>query len=55
VAMRLTKQRFQEATEQGFQDMLVAGIRIQRESYATGEPQAIMEEFLKKRGQKRSV
>jgi len=49
IAMRLTKQRFREATEQGFQDMLVAGVRIQRESYATGEPQAVMKEFLSKR------
>ena len=48
-AIRLTKQRFREATEQGFQDMLAAGIRIQRESYATGEPQAMMQEFLSKR------
>ena len=49
IAMRLTKQRFREATEQGFQDMLAAGVRIQRESYATGEPQAMMKEFLSKR------
>ena len=49
IAMRLTKQRFREATEQGFQDMLAAGIRVQRESYATGEPQAMMKEFLSKR------
>ena len=49
LAMKLTKQRFQEATEQGFQEMLVAGTRIQRESYASGEPQAMMEKFLQKK------
>jgi enoyl-CoA hydratase/carnithine racemase len=52
IAMRLTKQRFREATEQGFQDMLSAGVRIQRESYATGEPQAMMREFLSMRSAK---
>ncbi|HUI16736.1 MAG TPA: enoyl-CoA hydratase/isomerase family protein [Alphaproteobacteria bacterium] len=48
VAMRLNKQRFREMTEAGFQDCLAAGIRIQRESYATGEPGRMMEQFLAK-------
>jgi len=48
VAMRLNKQRFREMTEAGFQDCLEAGIRIQRESYATGEPARMMEQFLAK-------
>jgi len=48
VAMRLNKQRFREMTEAGFQDCLAAGIRIQRESYATGEPARMMEQFLAK-------
>lgn len=55
VAMRLTKQRFREVTEEGFQDVLEAAIRIHREAYASGEPQAVMEEFLKQRQAKRRV
>lgn len=50
VAMRLDKQRFREMTEAGFQDCLAAGIRIQRESYGTGEPARMMERFLAKGG-----
>ena len=46
VAMRLDKQRFREMTEAGFQDCLEAGIRIQRESYGSGEPARMMELFL---------
>lgn len=49
VAMRLNRQRFREVTEAGFRDCLVAGIRNQREAYATGEPARMMEEFLAKR------
>ena len=45
VAMRLNKQRFREVTEAGFRDCLDAGIRIQRESFATGEPARMMAEF----------
>lgn len=46
VAMRLDRQRFREMTEAGFRDCLSAGIRIQREAYASGEPARMMEEFL---------
>ncbi len=46
VAMRLDKQRFREMTEAGFQDCLEAGIRIQRESYGSGEPARMMDLFL---------
>jgi len=46
VAMRLNRQRFREMTEEGFRDCLAAGIRIQREAYASGEPARMMEEFL---------
>lgn len=49
VAMRLDKQRFREMTEEGFRDSLAAGARIQRESYASGEPARMMEEFLVER------
>jgi enoyl-CoA hydratase/carnithine racemase len=46
VAMRLDRQRFREMTEAGFRDCLSAGVRIQREAYASGEPARMMEEFL---------
>ena len=53
VAMRLNKQRFREMTEAGFRDCLEAGMRIQRESFATGEPARMMEEFFATRAAKR--
>ena len=49
VAMRLNKQRFREMTAAGFRDCLDAGIRLQPESYASGEPARMMERFLKRR------
>lgn len=49
VAMRLDKQRFREMTEAGFRDCLEAGVRIQREAYASGEPARMMEAFLSRR------
>ena len=52
IAMRLTKQRLREMTEPAFRDAIDAGIRIQRESYASGEPARMMEEFYRKRGGK---
>jgi enoyl-CoA hydratase len=48
VAMRLTKARFRETTQAGFEDCMKGGIRIQREAYATGEPARMMERFLAK-------
>ncbi len=32
-------------TEPGFRDAIEAGMRIQRESYASGEPARMMDEF----------
>ncbi len=49
VAMRLNKQRFREVTESGFRDCLEAGIRAQRQAFASGEPARMMEEFFAKR------
>lgn len=49
VAMRLNRRRFAELTQAGFDDAMITGIRVQRESYATGEPQAMMEAFLAER------
>jgi len=53
IAMRLNRQRFREVTEAGFRDCLAAGVRNQREAYATGEPARMMEEFLAKRAAKK--
>ena len=54
VAMRLNKQRFREMTEPGFRDCLAAGVRIQAESYASGEPARMMEEFFAVRAARRA-
>ncbi len=53
IAMRLDKRRFREITEPGFNDALEAGVRIQKESYGTGEPQRFMEKFLAERAKRR--
>ena len=55
VAMRLNKARFREVTEASFRECLKAGIRTQREAYATGEPARMMEEFLAKRAARKSA
>ncbi|MGD8561700.1 MAG: enoyl-CoA hydratase/isomerase family protein [Desulfarculaceae bacterium] len=52
VAMRLNKQRFREMTQETFESCIEAGIRIQAESYASGEPARMMEEFFKQRKSK---
>lgn len=49
VAMRLNKARFREVTEANFRECIQAGIRTQREAYATGEPARMMEKFLAER------
>jgi len=51
-AMRLTKQRFRERTQAGFEEACCAGIRYQLECYASGEPARVMEEFVARRGRK---
>ncbi|MPR05501.1 enoyl-CoA hydratase/isomerase family protein [Microvirga tunisiensis] len=55
VAMRLDRQRFREMTEEGFRDCLAAGIRIQREAYASGEPARMMEEFLARKAAAKEI
>jgi len=49
VAMRLNRRRFREMTQEGFRDCLDAGIRTQREAFASHEPAEMMERFLAKR------
>ena len=51
-AVRLTKQRFRERTQAGFEEACTAGIRYQLECYASGEPARVMEEFLARRQRK---
>jgi enoyl-CoA hydratase/carnithine racemase len=53
VAMRLDKKRFREVTEASFQEALDAAVRYHHESYATGEPQTTMENFLEQRAARR--
>lgn len=48
-AIRLTKQRFRELTQPGFDAALEAAKKAQREAYLSGEPQAAMKRFLEKR------
>jgi enoyl-CoA hydratase/carnithine racemase len=44
-ALRLTKQRFRELSQPGFDAALEAAKKIQKEAYASGEPQAAMQRF----------
>jgi enoyl-CoA hydratase len=48
-AVRLTKQRFREITQTGFDAALEAGKKAQKDAYASGEPQAAMKKFLEAR------
>jgi enoyl-CoA hydratase/carnithine racemase len=48
-AVRLTKQRFRELTQAGFDGALEAAKKAQREAYVSGEPQAAMRTFLENR------
>lgn len=45
-AIRVSKQRFRELTQAGFDEALVAAVRAQVECYASGEARATMERFL---------
>ena len=51
-ALRLTKKRFRELSQPGFDAALVAAKEIQREAYRSGEPQAAMKKFFDARGKK---
>lgn len=48
-ALRTTKQRFRERTQEGFEEACSAGIRYQLECYSTGEPQRVMQAFIARR------
>jgi len=51
-AMRLTKRRFRELTQPGFDSALVAAKEYQKEAYASGEPQEAMRRFFEARKKK---
>jgi enoyl-CoA hydratase/carnithine racemase len=51
-ALRLTKRRFRELTQPGFDAALVAAKEIQKEAYRAGEPQAAMRKFFEARGKR---
>lgn len=55
IAMRLNKRWFRETTEAGFNLALDTGARVQREAYASGEPQRYMEKFLSERAGRKSA
>jgi enoyl-CoA hydratase len=48
-AIRLTKQRFRQLTQPGFDAALEAAKLAQREAYLSGEPQAAMKRFFERR------
>src|SRR4051794_24306511 len=48
-ATRVTKQRFRQLTQPGFDAALVAAKAAQREAYLSGEPQEAMRKFFEKR------
>ena len=54
LAMKLTKQRFREMTEAGFEDAMSANRRINAENYASGEPQEAMREFFEERARRKA-
>jgi enoyl-CoA hydratase len=49
-AVRLTKQRFREQTQAGFDHALEAAKKAQRQAYLSGEPQEAMRKFLQHKG-----
>jgi enoyl-CoA hydratase/carnithine racemase len=51
-ALRLTKRRFRELTQPGFDAALIAAKEIQKEAYRSGEPQAAMRRFFAARSKK---
>mgnify|MGYP001166674929 FL=1 len=53
VAMRLNRQRFREMTQPAFDEAFSSGTEIQKEAFASGEPQAAMKEFFEQRKKKK--
>ena len=53
-AFRLTKQRFREVTQPGFDKATADGVRATFEALATGEPQRVMQAFVAERARRKS-
>jgi enoyl-CoA hydratase len=53
IAMRLTKRRFREMTQDAYEEAFANGAVIQEEAYASGEPQAAMRAFFEERAKRR--
>ena len=54
-AFRLTKQRFRETTQPGFDEATAAGVRATFEAMATGEPQRVMRAFVEERARRKAA
>lgn len=54
-AFRLTKQRFRETTQAGFDEATAAGVRATFEALATGEPQRVMRAFVDERARRKAT
>ncbi len=52
VAWARTKARFRQVAMAGFEEAFRAAVEGQQEAFARGEPQAIMDAFLERRGGK---
>ncbi|MGD8475931.1 MAG: enoyl-CoA hydratase/isomerase family protein [Burkholderiales bacterium] len=53
-AMRLTKQRFRTLTNDAFESALPVAVELQKQAYASGEPQAAMQQFLQRSRQRKN-
>lgn len=52
-AFQLTKQRFRETTQPGFDEATAVGVRATFEAMATGEPQRVMRAFVEERARRK--
>ena len=55
IAMRLTKRRFREMTQDAYEEAFANGGVIQEEAYASGEPQESMRAFFAERAARRDA
>ena len=49
IAMRLSRQRMRESTQNAFDEALEAAIHLQKEAYSLGEPQRLAQAFLERK------
>ena len=55
VAMRLNRQRFREMTQADFDEAFSSGMKIQKEAFESGEPQAAMKAFFEQRKKRKGL